>query len=143
MNKAETYLNPKPNTKRKVVKVSQGLVDKHRLDIDDDFIERPKNRAQCPSMRPCPYVGCRYHLYLDINSPGELKMNFHGIGPEDMRWSCALDIAEEQEGIMSLANIGEYMGLTRERVRNILNTAQGKMHEALESTHGTPSEGGD
>ncbi len=135
MNRAKKYLNPKPNSKRKVVKVTQRTVDRYQNDLDEEFIERPKNRAECPSCRPCPYVGCRYNLYLDINGPGELKINFHGIEPEDMRYSCALDIAEEQEGIMSLANIGQYMGLTRERVRHILNKAQEKVHEDLLKIH--------
>src|SRR6185436_9496617 len=31
-------------------------------------VERPKTRAECRGhARPCPWVACKHHLYLDIN----------------------------------------------------------------------------
>ena len=31
-------------------------------------IPRPETRAECrEEMRPCPWVACKHHLYLDIN----------------------------------------------------------------------------
>ena len=31
---------------------------------------RPKTRGDCANVaRPCPYVSCKYHLYIDVN-PG-------------------------------------------------------------------------
>src|SRR5262245_16779935 len=44
--------------------------------IDD--IERPKDRGECKEgMRPCPYVSCKHHLYLDVNpETGSIKLNF-------------------------------------------------------------------
>lgn len=30
--------------------------------------ERPRTRGECrDGFRPCPFVACKYHLYLDIN----------------------------------------------------------------------------
>jgi hypothetical protein len=31
-------------------------------------VDRPKSRADCQQMeRPCPFVSCEHHLYLDVN----------------------------------------------------------------------------
>jgi hypothetical protein len=31
-------------------------------------VERPRTRAECKDEpRPCPWVACKHHLYLDIN----------------------------------------------------------------------------
>jgi len=86
--------------------------------------ERPKTRADCENgERPCPFVSCRFHLFLDLKSKTTrgptLKMNFPSLeGPEDMTTaSCALDVADE--GAHNLEDIGEAMNLTRERVRQI------------------------
>src|SRR3954470_15585872 len=37
---------------------------------------RPKTRADCVNMeRPCPYVSCKYNLYVDVNPrTGSVKM---------------------------------------------------------------------
>ena len=40
--------------------------------------DRPMNRSECRSAsRPCLFVACKYHLYLDVNpETGSIKMNF-------------------------------------------------------------------
>src|SRR5436853_3984858 len=39
---------------------------------------RPKMRADCATgQRPCPYVSCKFNLYVDVNPrTGSVKMNF-------------------------------------------------------------------
>src|SRR5690606_7767913 len=39
---------------------------------------RPTSRGECANVaRPCPYVSCKYHLYIDVNpSTGSIKVNF-------------------------------------------------------------------
>lgn len=86
---------------------------------------RPTCRQECPVVRPCPFVGCRYHLYLDITDGGNIKYNFYGIEPWDMQFSCALDLADSGE--LGLTQIGHVMGLTRERVRQIEKDALAKL----------------
>ena len=69
-------------------------------------------------MRPCPYVSCKHHLYLDVNpETGSIKLNFPDL--ESGRWSetCALDVAER--GGITLEEVGEIMNLTRERIRQV------------------------
>jgi hypothetical protein len=81
--------------------------------------ERPKVRVACEnSERPCPYVSCKYHLYLDVNpETGSIKLNFPDIDVWEMTETCALDIAER--GGVTLEEVGEIMNLTRERIRQL------------------------
>lgn len=81
--------------------------------------ERPMTRAQCrDGRRPCLYVSCRYHLYLDVNPvTGSIKLNFPDIEVKDLEESCALDVAER--GGITLEEVGDIMNLTRERIRQV------------------------
>jgi hypothetical protein len=79
---------------------------------------RPKTRADCAKIeRPCPYVGCRHHLYLSVEKKGNIKFHYPGMEPHELKHSCALDLTNQGE--MLLEEIGEVMQLTRERVRQI------------------------
>lgn len=81
---------------------------------------RPRTRADCAQVpRPCPYVGCKYHLYLDVDeqdtmrvAPGE---------PWDREESCALDVADQGEH--DLGWIAQLLDVTKERVRQIESRA--------------------
>ncbi len=82
-------------------------------------IARPTNRAECKEeMRPCPWVACKHHLYLDINpETGSIKINFPDLEPWELKHTCALDVAER--GGITLEEVGEIMNLTRERIRQV------------------------
>ncbi|MDQ3338053.1 MAG: DNA-binding protein [Myxococcota bacterium] len=82
-------------------------------------IERPKTRAECSGeQRPCPWVSCKHHLYLDINpETGSIKINFPDLEPWELRDTCALDVAER--GGSTLDEVGEVTNLTRERIRQL------------------------
>jgi hypothetical protein len=82
-------------------------------------IQRPTNREECRGeMRPCPWVACKHHLYLDINpETGSIKINFPDLEPWDLKHTCALDVAER--GGITLEEVGEIMNLTRERIRQV------------------------
>lgn len=58
--------------------------------------KRPKTRAECVNgIRPCPFVGCAHHLYLDVSPiTGAIKQNFPDIEPDQMAETCVLDVAE-------------------------------------------------
>jgi len=81
--------------------------------------ELPLTRAECEDgIRPCPFVSCHHHLYLDVNpETGSIKLNFPHLEPWEMRESCALDVAE-RAGI-TLEEVGAIVNLTRERVRQV------------------------
>ncbi|MBS1124927.1 MAG: hypothetical protein H6Q90_7155 [Deltaproteobacteria bacterium] len=82
-------------------------------------IARPTNRSECrEDMRPCPWVACKHHLYLDINpETGSIKINFPDLEPWELKNTCALDVAEK--GGITLEEVGEIMNLTRERIRQV------------------------
>lgn len=75
--------------------------------VPPDPSTKPSLRGDCleggvNEARPCQWVTCRYHLYNKTHS-------------------CALDVADE--GPNDLEVIGDIMGLTRERIRQIEATA--------------------
>ena len=80
---------------------------------------RPRTRAECKeSQRPCPWVSCKHHLYLDVNpDTGSIKLNFPDLEVWDMKDTCSLDVAD-RNGI-TLEEVGEIMNLTRERIRQV------------------------
>ena len=82
-------------------------------------LARPRTRADCGAeARPCPWVACKHHLYLDINpETGSIKINFPDREPWELEHTCALDIAET--GGKTLDEIGEITNLTRERIRQV------------------------
>lgn len=82
-------------------------------------VPRPSTREQCrEGERPCPWVACKHHLYLDINpETGSIKINFPDLEPWDLQNTCALDVAER--GGITLEEVGEIMNLTRERIRQV------------------------
>jgi hypothetical protein len=84
-------------------------------------------RSECVGgPRPCPLVGCRYNNFLRITPQGHLRLTSWK-EPEDVppRRSCSLDLADD--GPQTLETIGETVGLTRERVRQIETLALLKM----------------
>jgi hypothetical protein len=68
-------------------------------------------------IRPCPWVGCRYHLYLDVRENGTIILNFPDTAPWETPETCTLDVAEQ--GGLTLEAVGALMSLDRERVRQI------------------------
>lgn len=87
------------------------------LEIIEDV--KPRTREDCHKMsRPCLYVSCRHHLYLDVNEEtGSVKINFPDKEIWELEETCALDVAEN--GGVTLEEAGLIMNLTRERIRQI------------------------
>lgn len=85
---------------------------------DDALPAHPRTRGDCANVpRPCPFVSCSQHLYLDVTLAGNLTLNFPDIEPDEMVHSCALDLADE--GGMTLEAVAQAVALTRERIRQI------------------------
>ena len=80
---------------------------------------RPLHRSECVDrQRPCPFVSCKYHLFLDVNPiTGSIKLNFPDLEVWEIKETCALDVAEK--GGITLEEVGEILNLTRERVRQL------------------------
>jgi len=100
--------------------VSLELLDEgRRLYPTPEGVERPRTRGDCVAgPRPCPFAGCKYHLYLDVNEDnGDIRFHFPKLEVEEMNETCALDIADE--GGVSLERVGNALNVTRERVRQM------------------------
>jgi len=94
---------------------------------------KPRTRAECVGgPRPCPFVSCKHHLFIDVSSrTGAIKLNFPDMEVWDMPESCALDVADR--GGTTLEDVGAIMNLTRERIRQVEVKALAKL-EMLRDT---------
>jgi hypothetical protein len=101
-----------------------------RLLYPEDDYWKPMAREDCADgPRPCPFVSCKYHLYIDVSPrTGAIKLNFPDLEVWDMGESCALDVADR--GGTTLEDVGAIMNLTRERIRQVEVKALAKL-EAL------------
>lgn len=119
----------KPKDKRTTKRTRSRTIPMRRLTREEiaegielaDYMDyrRPQRRADCASgPRPCPFVSCTHHLYLDVNpNTGSIKINFPDVEVWDMPHTCALDVAER--GGITLEEVGSIMNLTRERIRQV------------------------
>jgi len=100
-------------------RLSKAELNRGRDLYPEDDYWKPKTRSECKDMeRPCPFVSCKYHLYIDVHPVrGSIKLNFPDIEIWEMTETCALDVADR--GGITLEEVGEIMNLTRERVRQV------------------------
>lgn len=101
-----------------------------RLLYPEDDYWKPRTRSECADgPRPCPFVSCKYHLFIDVSPrTGAIKLNFPDLEVWEMNESCALDVADR--GGTTLEDVGAIMNLTRERIRQVEVKALAKL-EAL------------
>ena len=96
------------------------------LELEQNVV-RPLTRRECADgPRPCPFVACRHHLYLDVApETGTIKLNFPELEVWELTHSCALDVADA--GGLELERTGALLNVTRERVRQIEAVALAKL----------------
>lgn len=128
MRYASDYLD---KNKRVITPIIKDVKNIPEEDVDDVIIQRPTCRSECPVQRPCPFVGCKYNLFLDITNDGNLKLNFGDIHPYEMTSSCALDVVEDYPEGLKFSEIARYVGLSREKVRQIEKEALKKIKDSV------------
>jgi hypothetical protein len=108
-----------------------------------DTSGRPRTRAECVgASRPCPWIACKHHLYLDVDPRnGTIKFNRPDLEPDELEDSCALDIADSGGTTPEL--VGLKLNMTRERVRQIEVVAAFKMKAAMTDAKIFGIDGGD
>lgn len=80
----------------------------------------PRTRAGCiDGPRPCPAIGCKHHLRVDATASVQTGGRRRRVLPllTDMLETCALDVASR--GGVTLEEVGDILGVVRERVRQI------------------------
>lgn len=106
---------------------AESLTDAERAELERI---RPRTRGDCAcGIRPCPWVGCRYHLYVDAGKAAELKVNHAHLEPWELQELCALDVAGY--GGLTEHEVGEILGVSGKRVGQIERGALIKLRTAL------------
>jgi len=102
-----------------------------------DDVDRPKTRGECENgERPCPFVSCKWHLYLDVNPlTGALKLNFPTLEVDELAATCALDVADRGGAILD--HVGDLLNVTRERIRQVELQALSNAQEIMPASTGT------
>ena len=92
--------------------------------------------VQC---RPCINASCPHNNYLTVSRTGLIKLSHGDRLPEEVPpdESCSLDVADQ--GPQTLERVGEIMGLTRERVRQIEVKILAKLRAVIELHEGGKS----
>lgn len=94
----------------------------------------PHTRGDCPKVRPCPHVKCRYHLWLveGESMPGR-RREFAAPASDFHPWSnvtCALDVAESKA---TPTEVAQMLGMSDRQVRRIIERALAKLKDNPEA----------
>lgn len=109
--------------------------EEHKIstqDLLDLERARPKTRNDCRGgIRPCPFISCKFNLYLDVRGNKEPFPNYPELLPDQIPHdSCVLDVVEEGD-LVPLERIGKALNLTRERIRQLETRAVKKIRPLL------------
>lgn len=116
-------------------RLSKTELNRGREQFPESDYWRPQMRGDCADMeRPCPFVACKFHLYIDVHPVrGSIKINFPDVEVWEMTDTCALDIADR--GGITLEEVGQIMNLTRERVRQLETQGLARLQGMDEMAH--------
>lgn len=110
-------------------KASIKTVVRNLIDSKERGFTKPKFREDCKDVvRPCPYITCRYNLFLDVEDNGAIRFNQRTKDPtavksislsgKEVYPSCTLDMVEMMPNGISNDDIGRILGgISRETVR--------------------------
>jgi hypothetical protein len=97
--------------------------------------------------RPCPFVRCQFHTYVDVNEDGALKLNFPGMALDDprIRYTCAIDAANDQAAKgpkappRDFVELGRLLNMTGAGSKKIIKQAEARMREEADAAGLEPS----
>jgi hypothetical protein len=104
------------------------------------YRRRPKTFGDC-APGPCPWVGCRHHLKLDVDPvTHSVKDNFPGVDVDQMAATCSLRVAASvpDDEVMSLEQVGAYANVTMERARQLVAEALISSRRAMKRPRARP-----
>jgi DNA-binding XRE family transcriptional regulator len=99
----------------------------------EGLLERPVTRADCvDGPRPCPWAGCRHHLFATILPSGAIKPDRPDREVWEMDETCSLDLADRHSDGMEANEIAELLNVTDSSVRMHLNSGLAALRRRLE-----------
>lgn len=91
---------------------------------------RPRLRSECiDGPRPCPWVSCRHHLYLEVRGKS-IYLTWEGKEPWELEETCALDIADS--GAHTHEEVARILNVSRARIQQIEGEALEHAKKLLE-----------
>lgn len=111
--------------------VEKAREQRRHLEVIATDHARPTTRGECEEMRrdvdgkrtACPFVGCSYHLALDVDpSTGSIKWARPGVELDELPATCALDVIEDAVDageVITQQRIAVVMGITKQGVATI------------------------
>jgi hypothetical protein len=119
-----------PRIRGKTTRASRPLSVAERaqgVELADEVIPPlPLTRGECKGLpRPCPFVACKHHLYIDVNVAGGLRRNHPHLEVDEIPETCSLDVADRRPH--TLEQVALAFNLARERVRQIEVEALAKL----------------
>lgn len=119
------------NLKRMAYDMRREQLDEEERVIATELeASRPRFRSDCADgQRPCPYMACRHHLYLEVTEAGSIRLPFPELDLDELADTCSLDVADR--GGVILDQIGSILAVSRERVRQVEEAALERYREAL------------
>lgn len=98
-----------------------------------DAPPRPRTRADCvDGPRPCPWLGCRFHVDLDVNPSGSVSLRDPVTAPAEP--SCTLDVAAR--GGVAPVELAKILGLTRQGADVAVRGALARLRRLHPGLHG-------
>jgi hypothetical protein len=120
----------------KTLTLSGKIRDHERASEDElfdlDMFPRPRTFGECMEFGndPCPYVSCRHHMHGDVNElTGSYQMRGGTVEVSDAGSNCSIKIALDR-GPMTLEEVGNEYGFTKERIRQVETAARWRFVEA-------------
>jgi hypothetical protein len=93
---------------------------------------KPRKRGDCTHERPCPFMTCFYHVSCEVSRTGKLTVLHSEEDLPGLPYTCTLDAAEK--GGLTLEQVAEIWGITRERIRQIEAKAIEKLKQRIKFT---------
>lgn len=103
-----------------------------------DVHRRPRTREECAGgPRPCPWVSCTEHLaWMAVSrGPAEVQEAELDLAVRDLsaeRPSCVIDVVDAHPEGLTLDEVGQLFGVTRERIRQIESKALARLPRRTE-----------
>tara|TARA_R110000868_G_scaffold252697_2_gene509412 strand:+ start:461 stop:859 length:399 start_codon:yes stop_codon:yes gene_type:complete len=122
----------RPNRPSEFRTVAQREVARHLTVLQSVFAptELPATYGDCIEQglavsRPCPHASCVHSLRVEINYRTAIRLRSDRL---NVLYSCALHESRQEK---TLAEVGERLGVTRERVRQIEQMALEKFKKGM------------